>query len=64
MKWPLAKGNEKKNTKTMMGSKDSHDTEVLNCQQQCDNDAIKSSCKEEPGEQQRLCALHTHMHGE
>lgn len=34
----------------MMGSKDSHDTEVLNCQQQRDNDAIISSWKEEPGE--------------
>lgn len=41
----------------MMGSKNSHDTEVLNCQQQCDNDVIKSSWKEEPGEQYEvLCA--------
>lgn len=45
----------------MMGSKDSHDSEVLNCQQPCDNDAIKSSWQEEPGEQQRLCA---HARGE
>lgn len=37
----------------MTCSKDSHDAEVLNCQQRCDNDAIKGSWKEEPGEQQR-----------
>ena len=38
--------------KTMLGSVGSLNTKVLNCQQQCENDAIKSSLKEKPGEQQ------------
>lgn len=36
--------------KTMPGSGGFHNTEVLNCQQQCENDVIKDSWKEEPGE--------------
>lgn len=46
MNWPLTKrgeGGGAESKKTMTCSKDSHDAEVLNCQQRCDNDAIKGS---------------------
>lgn len=52
--WPLTrkkKGRGRK--KTMLSSRGSHNTEVLNCQQQCENDVIKGSWKEEPGEQHK-----------
>lgn len=44
MNWPLTRGKKKaERQKTMAGSGGSHNTEVLNCQQQCENDAIKDS---------------------
>lgn len=49
--WPLTRKQKAGRKKTMVGSGGSHNTEVLNCQQQCENDAIKGSWKEEPGEQ-------------
>lgn len=40
--WPGRKKNAERK-KTMLGSGDSHNTEVLNCQQSCENDVIKGS---------------------
>lgn len=52
MIWPLTRrgGKMTERKKTMPGSGGFHNTEVLNCQQQCENDVIKDSWKEEPGE--------------
>lgn len=41
---PLTRGEKKAGRKkTMLGSRGFHNTEVLNCQQQCENNVIKSS---------------------
>lgn len=44
-KCELASHQEKQagRKKTMLGGGGSHNTEVLNCHQQCENDAIKDS---------------------